>query len=87
MEKSSNVTFFRQIAFQNLQRKSLGFSETENNSAELKRTCKIKYLPVVQADGKEITRYTSYIMRYVKQKTIGLSGIKSDINSCVVTDI
>ena len=30
-EKFSNVTFFRQIVLQNLQRKNLGFSETELN--------------------------------------------------------
>ena len=29
MEKFSNATFFRQIALQNLQRKNLGFSETD----------------------------------------------------------
>ena len=32
MEKFSNATFFRQIALQNLQRKNLGFSETETTS-------------------------------------------------------
>ena len=34
MEKFSNVTLFRQIALQNLQRKNLGFSETELDVAD-----------------------------------------------------
>ena len=32
VEKFSNATLFRQIALQNLQRKNLGFLETENNN-------------------------------------------------------
>ena len=36
VEKFSNATFFRQIALQNLQRKNLGFSETDYENVGIK---------------------------------------------------
>ena len=38
MEKFSNATSFRQIALQNLQRKNLGFSETDMHFLRFKKS-------------------------------------------------
>ena len=64
MEKFSNAIFFRQIALQNLQRKNLGFSETEVGCAVQARdvisTCEgVWYKPVT---GLQISLQISHIL-------------------------
>ena len=43
MEKFSNSTFFRQIALQNLQRKNLGFSETDIEGVRLLTRLRVEF--------------------------------------------